>query len=776
MEKKQKKPSTLPYLTIFLFLTSITQTISSEEELQTYIVHVSKPHKPQIFTTHQHWYESTLSSLSSSNSIHSAKLLYTYDHTLHGFAARITPSQASQLRKAPGIRTILSERVRHIRTTRSPGFLGLNQASGLWPNSGYAEDVVIGVLDTGIWPERRSFSDVGLSAVPATWKGICQVASDFPATSCNKKVIGARYFSAGYEARYGPINETSESKSPRDTEGHGTHTASTAAGAPVKDAGFYEFAHGEARGMATKARLSIYKICWEKGCLDADILAALDQAVADGVDVISISVSLSGQNDYDDDSFAIGAFRAVEKGIFVSTAGGNSGPKAATVENIAPWLLTVGAASMDRSFPVDTILGDGTKFRGISLYSGAGLDPKVQYPLVFAGDHGHRLCVPGTLKSDEIKGTIVVCDRGANSNVEKGSAVKLAGGVGMILACTATTGTTNSADLHILPSSLVDPTAGDKIKEYIESAASPTATLVPHGAIIGPSPAAPQVASFSGRGPNEVTPQIIKPDIIAPGVNILASWTGAVSPSELDVDPRRVEFNFQSGTSMACPHVSGLAALLRKAHPKWSPAAIKSAIMTTAYNLDNLGGNIKDVFTDKDSTPHQHGSGHVDPNRAVDPGLIYDLGTNDYIKFLCSSEYDENRIAVLVKDRTVDCSTMTFANGPGDLNYPSFSVVFKSDTDVVKYSRVVTNVGKSVNAVYEAKVTNVGAVDVKVIPSKLVFNAKNKTLSYEIKFTSLASKGDGEPKFGAIQWSDGAHIVRSPIAYSWDSSPYYSSI
>ncbi|RZC86042.1 hypothetical protein C5167_026722 [Papaver somniferum] len=644
MEKKQKKSSTLPYLTIFIFITTLTQTISSplssEDELQTYIVHVSKPHKPQIFTTHENWYTSTLSSLSSSNSIHSAKLLYTYDHTLHGFAARLTPTQASQLRKAPGIRTILPERDRHIRTTRSPGFLGLNQASGLWPNSGYAEDVVIGVLDTGILPERRSFL---------------------------------------------PRHVTR-----RDTEGHGTHTASTAAVAPVKDAGFYEFAH--------------------------------DQAVSDGVDVISISVSLSGQNDYDDDSFAIGAFGAVEKGIFVSTAGGNSGPKAATVENIAPWLLTVRAASMDRSFPVDTILGDGTKFRGISLYSGAGLDPKVQYPLVFAGDHGHRLCVPGTLKSDEVKGTIVVCDRGANSNVEKGSAVKLAGGVGMILACTATT---NSADLHILPSALVDLTAGDKIKEYIESAASPTATLIPHGTIIGPSPAAPQVASFSGRGPNEVTPQIIKPDIIAPGVNILASWTGAVSPSELDVDPRRVEFNFQS---------------------------------------------------DKDSTPHQHGSGHVDPNRAVDPGLIYDLGTDDYIKFLCSSEYDEDRIAVLVKDRTVDCSTMTFANGPGDLNYPSFSVVFKSETEVVKYRRVVTNVGKSTNAVYEAKVINVGAVDVKVIPSKLVFNEQNKTLSYEIKFTSLAGKGDGEPKFGAIQWSDGAHIVRSPIAYSWDSSPHYSSI
>ncbi|OVA03786.1 Peptidase S8/S53 domain [Macleaya cordata] len=773
MEKKKQVTALIPCIALFLLLSTIASA-SAHEDQQTFIVHVSKPHKPVHLNTHQHWYTSTLSSLPPSE--HPTKLLYTYDHTLHGFAARLTPTQAATLRKIPGIKSVVPERIRHIRTTRSPDFLGLNKVSGLWPNSDYADDVVIGVLDTGIWPERRSFSDAGLSPVPSTWKGICQTGSDFPASSCNKKLIGARYFSAGYEAQYGPIDEKLESKSPRDTEGHGTHTASTAAGSSVLDAGFYEFAKGEARGMATKARISVYKICWKEGCFDADILAAIDQAVDDGVHVISISVSLEGELDYDDDSFAIGTFGAVQKGVFVSSAGGNSGPGKSTVENIAPWLLTVGASTIDRSFPADAILGDGTVYSGISLYSGTPLDPTAKIPLVYAGADGvgHRLCVPDTFKGD-VKGKIVVCDRGANSNVEKGSAVKLAGGVGMILASTASTGPSNSADVHILPTSMVDPIAGDKIKNYAQSDKNPTATIVPRGTVIGPSPPAPQVASFSGRGPNEVTPQIIKPDVIAPGVNILASWTGAVSPSELEMDSRRVEFNFQSGTSMACPHVSGLAALLRKAHPKWSPAAIKSAIMTTAFNLDKTGENIKDFSTGKESTPFEHGSGHVDPNRAVDPGLVYDLGVDDYISFLCSIEYDEDRIAVIVKDRTVDCSTMGFSNGPGDLNYPSFSVVFTSDNDVVKYRRVVKNVGKSADAVYEVKVTKSASVDVEVIPSKLVFSAQNQSLSYDIKFTSVADQTDGEPKFGAIEWTDGAHVVRSPIAYTWGSS-YLSSM
>ena len=173
----------------------------------------------------------------------------------------------------------------------------------------------------------------------------------------------------------------------------------------------------------------------------------------------------------------------------------------------------------------------------------------------------------------------------------------------------------------------------------------PTATIEFKGTVIGGSPSAPQVASFSSRGPNHLTSEILKPDVIAPGVNILAGWTGRVGPTDLDIDPRRVEFNIIQGLLCLVQHASGIAALLRKAFLEWSPAAIKSALMTTAYNVDNSGGNIKDLGTGKESNPFTHGAGHVDPN-GLNPGLVYDSDINDYLAFLCSIGYDANQIAV----------------------------------------------------------------------------------------------------------------------------------
>lgn len=287
--------------------------------------------------------------------------------------------------------------------------------------------------------------------------------------------------------------------------------------------------------------------------------------------------------------------------------------------------------------------------------------------------------------------------------------------------------------------------------------------------MIGGSPSAPKVAAFSSRGPNHLTPEILKPDVIAPGVNILAGWTGFTGPTDLDIDPRRVEFNIISGTSMSCPHVSGLAGLLRKAYPTWSPAALKSALMTTAYNIDNSGKNIADLATGEESTPFIHGAGHVDPNRALDPGLIYDIDVSHYVAFLCTIGYDSKRIAVFVRDHLpVDCDAQSLSS-PGDLNYPSFSVVFESERQVVRYKRVVKNVGSSVNTVYEAKIMGPPSVEISVSPSKLVFSEENQSLSYEITFSSVSMDQTGQipSKFGWIEWSDGAHIVRSPIAFRW---------
>lgn len=630
--------------------------------------------------------------------------------------------------------------------------------------------MIVGVLDTGIWPEHPSFSDSGLSPVPANWKGICETSSDFPASSCNRKLIGARAFYKGLVSYQGkPIDESRDSASPRDTEGHGTHTASTAAGSLVHNASFYQYARGEARGIASKARIAAYKICWSLGCFDSDILAAMDQAISDGVHVISLSVGATGYApQYDHDSIAIGAFGATQHGIVVSCSAGNSGPDPFTAVNIAPWILTVGASTIDREFPADVVLGNGRIFGGVSLYSG---EPLVDYklPLVYAGDCGSRYCFMGSLSPSKVQGKIVVCDRGGNARVEKGAAVKFAGGLGMIMANTADSGEELIADSHLIPATMVGQIAGNQIREYVKLGLYPTATIVFRGTVIGSSPPAPKVAAFSSRGPNHLTPEILKPDVIAPGVNILAGWTGASSPTDLDIDPRRVQFNIISGTSMSCPHVSGIAALLRKAYPHWSPAAIKSALVTSAYSLDNSGQGILDLASGKESTPFIHGAGHVDPNSAVDPGLVYDIETSDYVTFLCTVGYDSNRIAVFVGEpASLDVCDKKL-DSPGNLNYPSFSVVFKSNSDVVTYKRVVKNVGSSVDATYEVKVNAPANVNVQISPSKLVFTAENQSLSYEITFSSasLGWSSIGSQNFGSIDWSDGTHRVRSPIAVKW---------
>jgi hypothetical protein len=246
----------------------------------------------------------------------------------------------------------------------------------------------------------------------------------------------------------------------------------------------------------------------------------------------------------------------------------------------------------------------------------------------------------------------------------------------------------------------------------------------------------------------------------------------------LEIDPRRVEFNIISGTSMSCPHVSGIVALLRKAYPDWSPAAIKSALVTTAHNLDNSGKNIKDLASSEESTPFIHGAGHVDPNSALNPGLVYDMDTSDYIAFLCAIGYDSKRIAVFVREPPSSDICSGKEGSPGNLNYPSFSVVFQSNSDEVTYRRTVKNVGNSLDAVYEVEVNAPANVDIKVSPSKLVFNAENKTVSYEITFSSVSSgwSSINSATFGSIEWSNGIHRVRSPIAVKWRQGSSRESI
>lgn len=754
-----------------------TMESEAEEPVSTYIVHVAPAHAPRATRPRalSGAYRSFLREhLPARVARPAPRLLYSYAHAATGFAARLTGGQAAHLAsRRSAVLAVVPDATQQLHTTLTPSFLRLSDSSGLLQASGGATDVVVGVIDTGVYPkDRASFAaDPSLPPPPSTFRGRCVSTPAFNASAyCNNKLVGAKFFGLGYEAAHGggAVDET-DSRSPLDTNGHGTHTSSTAAGSAVPNAAFFDYAKGTAIGMAPRARIAAYKACWARGCTSSDILMAFDEAIKDGVNVLSVSLGAVGQAPpFYSDSTAVGAFSAVRRGIVVSASAGNSGPGEFTAVNVAPWILTVGASTVNRRFSANVVLGSGDTFAGTSLYAGTPLGPS-KIPLVYGGDVGSSVCEAGKLIASKVAGKIVVCDPGVNGRAAKGEAVKLAGGAGAILVSAKAFGEQPITIPHIHPATAVTFAVAEKIKRYIRTSASPVATIVFLGTVVGGTPSSPRMASFSSRGPNLLAPEILKPDVTAPGVDILAAWTGENSPSELDSDTRRVKFNIISGTSMSCPHVSGIAAMLRQARPGWSPAAIKSALMTTAFNVDSAGDVIRDMSTGGASTPFVRGAGHVDPNRALNPGLVYDAGTDDYVSFLCALGYTARQIAVLTRDGSVtDCSTRP--GSVGDLNYPAFSVVFGSGDDEVTQRRVVRNVGSNARATYTASVASPAGVRVTVEPPTLEFSAAQQTQEYAVTFAPEQGSVAEKYTFGSIVWSDGEHKVTSPIAIAWSAS------
>ncbi|KAF5935507.1 hypothetical protein HYC85_026636 [Camellia sinensis] len=462
--------------------------------------------------------------------------------------------------------TVRPQRILPLHTTRTPSFLGLHKNLGVWLRSNYGKGVIVGLLDTGITPNHPSFSDERMPPLPTKWKGKCELNR----TTCNKKLIGARSF----------LN--SETSLPIDDFGHGTHTASTAVGNFVEGANLFGQANGTASGMAPLAHLAMYKVCGDYGCAETDILAAMDTVVEEGVDILSLSLGGPPGSFYDD-AIALGAFGAIKKDVFVSCSAGNSGPFNTSLSNEAPWILTVSASTLDRQIQAQVVLGNNDQFNGQSLFQPTDFPP-TQLPLVYAGMYSpdSAFCAPGSLDHTDVKGKVVLCQRGGNiGRVDKGQTVKDAGGAAMILMNAEQDEFSTIADLHVLPASHVSYFAGAVIKEYINSTATPTAIILFKGTVFG-DPSAPTIASFSSRGPSFESPGILKPDIIGPGVSILAAWPYSVESKTNIIST----FNMISGSSMSYPHLSGIAALLKSAHPDWSPAAIKSAIMTTADQLN----------------------------------------------------------------------------------------------------------------------------------------------------------------------------------------------
>ncbi|XP_057447242.1 subtilisin-like protease SBT1.7 [Lotus japonicus] len=756
-----KKPLfviTLSVLFLVLCNMSLARNVkTTEDQKSSYIVHAAKSQMPASFDHHSTWFKSTLKSVSDS-----AEMIYTYDKVIHGFSTRLTPEEARLLQSRNEILKVLPDRILKLQTTRTPQFLGLDKI----PTSTFAQsntggsDIVIGVIDTGIWPESKSFDDTGYGPIPSTWKGKCESDANFTAANCNKKLIGALAYKSGFLASMGRIGDSVVSMSPRDDEGHGTHTASTAAGSPVQNASLFGYGAGTTRGMAPRARIAVYKVCWaEDGCVESDILAAMDRAIADNVNILSLSLG-GGQPEYYRDNVAIGAFSAMEHGIVVSCAAGNNGPDPYSLSNLAPWIITVGAGTIDRDFPAYVSLGNGKNYSGVSLYSGNKLPNKPVLPLIYgeSAGFGGANCQPGSLYlPQKVKGKIVVCDRGINSRAEKAEVVKSAGGLGMVLANRVSDGEDMTADSFVLPGLLVGAKAGEAIKQYLRSDPKATATIVFGGTKVGIEPS-PVVAAFSSRGPSILHPEILKPDLIAPGVNILAAFTRNAGPSGLDSDQRRVDFSIMSGTSMSCPHVSGIAALIKSAHPDWSPAAIRSALMTTAYSTYKNGNPLLDSATGKPATPFDFGAGHVDPVSALNPGLIYDLTVDDYLNFLCS-KYTSEEIQILARRKYL-------CHGKIDnLNYPSFSVVFSDKVAQVKQMRTLTNVGAAGTYKVSVKIDTPG-FKVTVQPEVLSFGVNEKK-SYTVTFIASGVKPQKTHGFGRLEWSNGKNVVGSPIAFSY---------
>ncbi|KAF8028173.1 hypothetical protein BT93_E0933 [Corymbia citriodora subsp. variegata] len=713
-----------------------------------------------------------LSSISSRQKSQKVSLLHHYFHAFRGFSAMLMESEASELSGHEKVLSVFPDPVLQLHTTRSWDFLEVGSSDQTRSQYHHpSNDVIIGVIDTGIWPESPSFSDEGVDEVPARWKGTCMGASDFKKSNCNRKLVGARYYGIQSSSSSGTGTGTESTKvsgSPRDSVGHGTHTASTAGGALVVNASYYGLAEGTARGGLSSTRIASYKACTEEGCSGSVILKAIDDAIRDGVDIISISIGSSSifQSDYLHDPIAIGAFHAEQMGVLVVCSGGNDGPDPYTVVNTAPWIFTAAASSIDRDFQSAVVLGNGRTFTG-SAINFSNLTRSKKYPLVYAktaaanftpADEA-RNCLPGSIDRTKVAGKIVVCVDiyPMGSRKIKKLVVEDAKAKGMILIGENQNG--DPFDSGVFPFTQVDNVAGYKILKYISSAKYPTATVLKTTAVSDQRPA-PTVASFSSRGPGELTENILKPDIMAPGVAILAAVIPKNEPGTVPVGKEPPKFSIKSGTSMSCPHVSGAAAIIKSVHKAWSSSMIKSALMTTATFVNNEG---KPLMNSSKSlaNPHEIGVGEISPYRALHPGLVFETTPKDYLKLLCYLGYSQKNISSMA-GYEFHCPENSGDELISDVNYPSISIGKLSRHGSARVvTRTVTNVGPA-NSTYIASVDSPMGLTVKVYPSKIDFRPNAGRVSYNVSFQGKEAAGGYS--FGSLTWSDGRHSVRTVFA------------
>ncbi|XWS45260.1 hypothetical protein CRYUN_Cryun15aG0121100 [Craigia yunnanensis] len=498
--------------------------------------------------------------------------------------------------------------------------------------------------------------------------------------------------------------------STRDTDGHGTHTSSIAAGNYVKSASYFGYALGTARGMAPRARVAMYK------------------AIDDGVDILSISLGFSVEEHLlEDDPIAVTTFAAMEKGVLVVASTGNDGSLYWTILNGAPWLLTVGAGSIDHEFYGILTLGNGVQINFETLYPGNY--SQSQIPLVYVDE------CESVEELKQLRNKIIVCKDhlSISSQVANAESARVSAAIFISNYSSLSKLYTRSS----FPAAFVALNDGKTLIDYVKQNTNPRGRLQFQKTTIGIKPA-PRVDDYSSRGPHLRCPNVLKPDILAPGSVVLASWSPISEVTNVRSHPIFSNFNLDSGTSMATPHVAGVAALVKRAHPDWSLAAIRSAIMTTANLLDNTLSPIKDVSTyNLPASPLDIGAGHINPAKALDPGLV-------------KSSYN-------CKSRSLD------------LNYPSFIAFFydehstSNEKVVQEFRRTVTNVGKE-GMDYTAKLTGMDGIKVRVEPQKLIFKQRYEKQSYKLSLEGPRLLKT-EVIFGYLSWvdDDGKYMVRSPI-------------
>ncbi|MEN3609288.1 S8 family serine peptidase [Plantactinospora sp. ZYX-F-223] len=580
--------------------------------------------------------------------------------------------------------------------------------------------MVIGVLDTGIWPESPSFAK--RMPAPSGWRGTCQTGTAFVAEHCNGKIVGARYFADTYLAARGALPQ-GEVLSARDMGGHGTHTASTAAGLPIRDVRIDGRSFGPVSGVAPDAQIAVYKVLWGGEGYDADIIAGIDAAVADGVQVINYSIGPMLGDSQPNTPVGSAFLNAVLGGVFVSAAAGNDG-MSGMIGNAAPWVTTVGAAVTEAN--EGTLrLGDGTRLVGASLDVLPGGRPR---PLVFGEQAGSldafaQYCEPGSLDPAKIRDKVVACALGnPYTQVQE---VKAKGGAAMVLFVPEGNFRVNSVyDFPVLY--LPTEEQAGTLFSYLMRHPTDGSALLTSGGNGSSLPGTPSVADFSSKGPNQVAYGVLKPDVVAPGADIVA----AVSP------PGNFgrEYDVYSGTSMAAPYLAGAAAILRAKHPEWSPGAVASALRTTATGTEGT------------TSPLEQGSGLVDLDRAGDPGLVVEPTPAELTAFAESATPDGREV-----------------------NLPAISLREYDATKPVTLTRRLTNVGTA-RETYRASVTGLPGMRVTVSPEAVTVDP-GRTATVTVTLRRGSAPWDRFTT-GAITWRSKAHSVRLPVAARpWGLTP-----